>query len=386
MRLLTRRPSTRRGTASVLAVITAMIVLGGFSPVGATALDPTAGSVLDGTLLVAHGDGAAGAMVMQTASRSASGVVPLTVPAAEHAETVALAGRTVQVRGSRRRRVLRGDEHLADSRARGGDRSRDVHADPIHARRGRAAAAPRKLRGAGQQGSLQAAMFGATKSVADWYSQMSGGQVTVTGTVYGYYGGVRSCDLATELGAAAAAAPPGGYVASELHQSRRVHARRRGAASRAWLGSAPSGVFLNGDALPGVIEHELGHNLGLMHAGAYAVRGRGRDGRLSDRLRRSHRRHGRPFGRPRLQRRAQVHAGLDPGGGGPDRHERHADDRADRRRRIRSSPGSTELIHVRAADGTLFAIDRRASVGFDAGLSGVWIRQVATWVPTTRSS
>ena len=37
--------------------------------------------------------------------------------------------------------------------------------------------------------------------------------------------------------------------------------------------------------------------------------------------------------------------------------------------------GSIELIHVRAADGTLYAIDRRASVGYDAGLSGVWIRR-----------
>jgi len=40
--------------------------------------------------------------------------------------------------------------------------------------------------------------------------------------------------------------------------------------------------------------------------------------------------------------------------------------------------GSTELIHVRAADGTLFAVDRRASLGYDAGIAGVWIRQVTT--------
>ena len=40
--------------------------------------------------------------------------------------------------------------------------------------------------------------------------------------------------------------------------------------------------------------------------------------------------------------------------------------------------GSTQLIRVRAADGTLFAIDRRASVGYDTGLSGVWIREVAS--------
>ena len=90
-----------------------------------------------------------------------------------------------------------------------------VHAPPPrHAPRSRSAKPP-----------LQATMFGATKSVATWYSQMSGGQVTVTGTVYGYYGGVRSCDLATELDAGAAAAAEDGYVASDYDQSRRVHAR-----------------------------------------------------------------------------------------------------------------------------------------------------------------
>ena len=55
--------------------------------------------------------------------------------------------------------------------------------------------------------AVQASMFGATKSVADWYSQTSGGQVTVTGTVYGYYAGVRSCDLADRARRAARRRP-----------------------------------------------------------------------------------------------------------------------------------------------------------------------------------
>ena len=151
MRLLARRPTMPRGTASVLAATTALIMACGLSPSGAAALDSTADSVVDGTLLVAHGDGSKGAMVMQTALRSASGVMPLTVPASEHAQTVALAGRRVQVRGSRRRRVLRGHEHLAVSRARGGDRARHVQPDSIHACRRCADAPAGIIRSAGQQ-------------------------------------------------------------------------------------------------------------------------------------------------------------------------------------------------------------------------------------------
>ena len=45
---------------------------------------------------------------------------------------------------------------------------------------------------------------------------MSGGQVSVTGKVYGYYAGVRSCDLATQLARGrAAAARASGYVAAD---------------------------------------------------------------------------------------------------------------------------------------------------------------------------
>jgi hypothetical protein len=38
--------------------------------------------------------------------------------------------------------------------------------------------------------------------------------------------------------------------------------------------------------------------------------------------------------------------------------------------------GATELIYVPRGDGSQWAIERRASVGFDAGLSGVWVRIV----------
>ena len=93
-----------------------------------------------------------------------------------------------------------------------------------------------------------------------------GRQVEVTGTVYGYYAGVRSCDIATQLAAAATAAAKGGYVASKYdHLVVYTPDQGCGFSGIGWVGF--NGVFLNGDSAPGVMEHELGHNLGLWHAG-----------------------------------------------------------------------------------------------------------------------
>jgi hypothetical protein len=136
------------------------------------------------------------------------------------------------------------------------------------------------------------------------------------------------------------------------------------------------GVFLNGTVAPGVIEHELGHNLGLLHAGAYGCAAASMSaGCLVD------------YGDP-----------TDVMGDPTADHGYSAEHKyqlgwipASEVRTVTTGTqtialtaaehplvaGSTELIRVRAADGTLFAIDRRASVGFDVGLSGVWIRDVA---------
>ena len=223
--------------------------------------------------------------------------------------------------------------------------------------------------------AMRASMFGATKSVADWYSQMSGGQVTVTGTVYGYYGGVRSCDLTTELAAGAAAAAQGGYVASD-YTNLVVYAPAQscGFGGMAWIGA--SGVFLDGTALPGVIEHELGHNLGLMHAGESACGSAAVTVGCVN-----------PYADPTdVMGDPSVNHGFSAEhkfmlGWIPASAVQTVTTGA---RTIALTAaenplvaGATELIHVRVADGTLFAVDRRASVGFDTGLSGVWIRQVA---------
>ena len=218
-------------------------------------------------------------------------------------------------------------------------------------------------------------MFGATNSVANWYAQTSGGQVGVTGTVYGYYDGVRSCDLATELRVAAAAASHDGYVASN-YTNLVVYTPDQGCnfSGIAWIGA--NGVFLNGTAAPGVIEHELGHNLGLLHAGAYrCATGSMSAACLVD--------YGDPtdvMGDPTLDHGYSAEHKYQLGWIPASEVRTVTTGTQTIALTASENPlvaGSTELIHVRAADGTLFAIDRRASVGYDVGLSGVWIRDVA---------
>ena len=223
--------------------------------------------------------------------------------------------------------------------------------------------------------AMQAVMFAGSKSVANWYSQTSGGQLAVTGTVFGYYAGVRSCDLATELNAGAAAAAADGYVAAD-YTNLIVYAPSQACdfSGMGWIGG--NGVFLNGNAGAGLIEHELGHNLGLLHAGAYACGAA-------------------PVSGGCLLEYADP---TDVMGDTALDHEFSAEHKymlgwipAPEVRTVTSGThtialtaeedplvaGATELIHVRAADGTLFAIDRRVSAGYDVGVGGVWIRQVA---------
>jgi hypothetical protein len=223
--------------------------------------------------------------------------------------------------------------------------------------------------------AVQSAMFGATKSVADWFSQMSGGQVAVTGTVYGYYGGVSSCDLTTQLAAGAAAAAQGGYVASD-YTNLVVYAPNQscGFSGMAWIGA--SGVFLNGSVLPGVIEHELGHNLGLMHAGESACGTAAVSAGCVNDYADPTDVMGNPSVNHGYSAEHKYTLGWIPAA------EVQTVTAGTRTIALTAAEnplgaGSTELIHVRAADGTLFAVDRRASVGYDAGLSGVWIREVA---------
>ena len=216
--------------------------------------------------------------------------------------------------------------------------------------------------------TMQSTMFGATKSVANWFAQTSGGQVKVTGAVYGYFGGVRSCDLATELAAGAAAAAQSGYVAAN-YDNLVVYTPSQscGFSGMGWIGA--SGAFLSGDASQGVIEHELGHNLGLMHAGAYACGAAAPTGSClldygdpTDVMGDQTLNHG-------LSAEHKYMLGWIPAS------EVRTVTAGTQTIALTASEnplvaGSTELIHVRAADGTLFAVDRRASLGYDAGYRG----------------
>ena len=136
-----------------------------------------------------------------------------------------------------RRRVLRGDEYPPPASG-----AATAHATIMPTRSMRVAVVLMRLPGSSAQpvtkASLQASVFGPTNSVANWYSQMSGGQVTVTGTVYGYYGGVRSCDLSTELAAAAAAQLPAA-TSPRTSTISSCTPPTRDAISRAWVGSGP---------------------------------------------------------------------------------------------------------------------------------------------------
>ena len=352
------RARAGRRALAVLAAVTAVTAMTSASSAsGATAL---------AVAPIAHGDNFTnGAMVMQTGLQTSSGVVPLELPASEHAQALALAGQRVEVLGS----------HLSKSNAA----SAHAAIAPGSTRTMRIAVVMMRLPGSAAEpvtkAAVQASTFGATNSVANWYSQMSGKRVVVTGKVYGYYAGVSSCDLVTQTAAAAAAAKKAGYVASN-YDNLVVYTPSQpcGFAGMGWVGA--NGVFLNGTVDRGVMEHELGHNLGLLHAGEYECGVASPSAScLID------------YGDP-----TDVMGATDLNRGYSAQHkfalgwipssEVATVTTGTRTIALTASEnplvaGSTELIHVRAADGTLYAIDRRASVGYDAGLSGVWIRRVA---------
>jgi hypothetical protein len=355
------RASARLSVAGLLATVLATTCAANLLPAGATDMPAVA---LHGTLMVAHGDNfAGGPMVMQTSLQTTSGVVPLNVGAYDHAQLLALAGKRVSVAGSR--------ISLTSSVT--------AHAVVATPRAMRIAVVLMRLPGSSAEpvskASVQASTFGPTSSVADWFSKMSGGQVAVTGTVYGYFNGVKSCDLATQIAAATAAAAGAGYVTSAYdHLVVYTPSQPCGFTGIGWVGYG--GAMLNGTMNRGVMEHELGHNLGLLHSGLYScglaapspsclvdygdptdVMG------ISVNNRGYNAEHKFTIGWLPASEIRTVTSGTQTVALTASENPLVAD--------------SKELIHVHAADGTLLAIDRRASVGYDAGLSGVWIRRVA---------
>jgi hypothetical protein len=366
--------------ASVIAAIGSAVN----TPVAASAapvVAPVRADTLDGELMVAHGEySKTGAMVLQTQLHTSTGDVRLTVPASQHDRIVALAGTRVRVHGAHRAGSFAVSDISQTSAALVANASVPAAGASVSAR------APRSMRiavvllrlpGSSAQPATKAAVkastFGATNSVAHWFSQTSGRQVAVTGTVFGYYTGVRSCDLATQLRTAASVAAKGGYVASKFDHLVVVTPEQGcGFGGLGWVGQ--NGVFLHGSASPGVMEHEIGHNLGLWHAGAYSCASASQ-GCLSE--------YGDPtdvMGTPYFNRgyNAEHKRRL----GWLPSWEVRAVAKGTKTIALTASTnplvaGSIQLIRLRATDGTVYAIDRRASVGYDTGLSGVWIRRVS---------
>ena len=329
MELLSRRSGTRTLATAAVAAVAVIGGVGtwGFTSAAASTARPAiaADPVIEGQLMVAHGDNfTTGAMVMQTELRTASGSVPLQVPTAVRGAT----GHARRNPSSRTRaHTLAGVlavSNIAPVRQRLTPRPAVSRRVDHHADRGRADAPSRFAPPTVSIASVKASTFGRDNSVAGWYSETSGGQVTVTGSVFGWYTGVKSCDLAKQLAAGAAAAKRADAFASDFdHLVVYTPAQACDFGGIGWVGQ--NGVFLNGESAPGLMEHELGHNLGLWHAGQYAYRDREAGGRLPHGLRRRHRRDGQPIHEPRLQRGAQVRVGMDPRGGGAHRHRGQPD-------------------------------------------------------------
>jgi hypothetical protein len=371
-----------RGGASVLAV--ALVGLSTTPPVSAAAAAAPAAATarlrsLDGLLMVAHGTRRSGAMVMQTLLVTDTGSIPLAVPMSLHRRLVELAGPRVNARGTTSGRSFAVTTlstatgarvaHVAAASPRANTRTPKVMRIAVVLMR-----FPGSNAGA-TKAAVKAPTFGARKSVANWFSQTSGKQVKVTGTVFGYYPGVRTCDLGSQMVAGAVAAAKDGYVASKFDHLVVVEpAQDCGFGGIGWVGQ--NGVFLNGDVTPGVMEHELGHNLGLWHAGAYACGSNAiatsclaEYGDPSDVM-------GSPYLNHGYNAEHKHRIGWIPA------VEVRTVSTGTQTITLTASEdplvaGSIQLIHLRAADGTMYSIDKRASIGYDAGLSGVWIRRVA---------
>jgi chitodextrinase len=118
----------------------------------------------------------------------------------------------------------------------------------------------------------QGVVFDNTNSVAQFYQQSSGGALTVTGAVFGWYTipntNGPTCDWSGWATAARNAATSAGVNLSSYQYL--VYAfPRTSACGWAGLGYLPgSGAWTNGEMTLRVVGHELGHNFGVHHASA----------------------------------------------------------------------------------------------------------------------
>ncbi len=211
-----------------------------------------------------------GPTALAASLRTTNGVVPLRVPASQTAMVDSLAGRYVDVRGTTTNGVFLVSDVAAHSPGHAAPAA-DSHPvlQPM-----RVAVVLMHAPGSSREGvtpaQAQSLMFG-VHSVASWFADVSGGRAQVSGKVFGYYDSrlpANDCNLSDWVVGAGAAALRDGY-SSNLFTSIVVYTpgNRCPFDGTARVGS--NGVYLDGVFATGIIEHELGHNLGLGNAGAY---------------------------------------------------------------------------------------------------------------------
>ncbi len=339
-------------------------------------------SHLDGRLLVAVRDLGRGALApVQASLRTASGVVRLRVPGSQRAQLQALAGQPVRAQGVR----VKGAFNAVSLEPTSPDRVDAVASPRLAATSSRMLVAVVLMHLPGSKAEpvatreAGARFFGRRRgqaSVAQWFAEASGGQMSVTGTVFGYYNAplaTHDCNLSDWLRVASTAAARDGYSASRYsHLVVYTPRQRCSFAGSSYVGS--SGVYLNGSLRQTVAEHELSHNLGLWNAGAYQCSPAAATC-LDDT--------GDPIdimGNAYANRHySAVHKFML--GWIPSAEVRTVSSGAETIALTASErpvvTGSTQLILVPRGDGTAYAIDRRESFGHDSGASGVWVRIVA---------
>jgi hypothetical protein len=376
----------RRACASGAALF---VLAGSFALSAAASGSTVTAQAVEGVLFVAHGDSVHGegghdhaqghGSMVSAELRTRNGRVKVRVPATRQREFLALSGKRVRVRGTRTATALD-----ADSATQVATTSAQAVLSPVR----RIAVVMLHTKGSTTEpvtvAQAQANFFGATNSVAHWFTETSGGAVSVTGQVYGYYDSAYapsgctnlSSVLSSFLNEAAARAAADGYVASNYDHlvvyTPAFTGSGCGFSGVAWVGA--NGVLLNGTISRGVATHELGHNLGLWHAGTLDCGAQVVGGTCTRYD------YGDPFdvmGQASANR--QFNAPHKATVGWIPAPQVMTATSGTQTVTLTSSAqpvdGATLLVKVRAPNGTTYGVEKRSSSGtYDTGMFGVWVR------------